>query len=187
MVSDVDAPAIRRFLEEIGYPVDPGRLVERPDQLPSTLCYLVVDGRLLMLRREKEPFAHHWTAPGGKIQPGETPRQAIEREVREETGLSIVEPKLKAICSETGGPDYNWLLFIFRAETYRGRLEPGGEGELRWLPLFEIDAWKLPSVDRRILPLILDDAPEPYFIRVVYDANHDVARFEPRPLAEYVE
>ncbi len=131
MVSDIDAPAIRRFLEEIGYPVDPGRLVERPDQLPSTLCYLVVDGRLLMLRREKEPFAHHWTAPGGKIQPGETPRQAIEREVREETGLSIVEPKLKAICSETGGPDYNWLLFIFRAE----RSRPAGAGRRGGAPL----------------------------------------------------
>jgi len=187
MVSSVDAPEIRRFLKELGYPVDPGRLVDRPDQLPSTLCYLVDSDRLLMLRRKKEPFADHWTAPGGKIKPGETPRDAIEREMREETGLSVSDLTLKAVCSETGGANYNWLLFIFRAHGYRGRLRAGGEGELRWLPLDELDAWRLPDVDRRIMPLILDDAGGPYFIRVVYNEDHSVARFEPRPLAEFVE
>lgn len=187
MVSEIDAPAIRRFLTELGYPVDPGKLIDRPDQLPSTLCYLVDSGRLLMLRRKKEPFAGHWTAPGGKIKPGENPREAIEREMQEETGLVILEPRLKAICSETGEANYNWLLFIFRAHGFRGQLEAGSEGELSWLPIAELDAWRLPDVDRHILPLILDDAPEPHFIRIQYDEDHRVAGFRARSLAELVE
>ena len=113
MVSQFDAPAIRRYLDELGYPVDPNRLVDHPNQLPSTLCYLVDSGRLLMLRRRKEPFAGHWTAPGGKIKPGETPLEAVFREMHEETGLTVVEPQLKVVCSESGDTDYNWLLFIF--------------------------------------------------------------------------
>jgi len=186
MVSAVDAPAIRRYLRDLGYPIDPSRLVDRPDQLPSTLCYLVDSGRLLMLRRKKEPFADYWTAPGGKVKPGETPREAIEREMREETGLVISEPKLKAICSETGDVNYNWLLFIFRAHAYTGDLTAGGEGELRWLPLDELDSWRLPEVDRHIMPLILDEAADPHFVRIVYDEDHNVAEFHPGSLADWV-
>lgn len=185
MVSRFDAPEIRRFLEGQGYPVDFDKLAVRPDQLPSTLCYLVVSDRLLMLRRKKEPFSGHWTAPGGKIRPGESPLDAIRREMKEETGLEIIEPRLKAVCSETGDTHYNWLLFIFRAHRYTGELVESDEGELRWLSLDDLEHQRLPDVDRRILRFVLDDAPEPYYFRVVYDEEHNVAELEQAPLASY--
>src|SRR5690606_23787766 len=137
-------------LEGLGYAVDPRRLAEAPSQRPSTLCYLVVDGRLLMLRRRKEPFSGHWTAPGGKIEPGETPLEAVVREMKEETGLSVSGLTLRAVCSERGGEWYDWLLFVFRASGCEGELRQSDEGELRWLPLDQLDRWPLPDVDRRI-------------------------------------
>jgi len=46
-------------------------------------------GRLLMIRRGHAPHAGLWSLPGGRMEAGETAEQAIEREVREETGLEV--------------------------------------------------------------------------------------------------
>ncbi|MBA2553039.1 MAG: NUDIX domain-containing protein, partial [Geodermatophilaceae bacterium] len=44
-------------------------------------------GRLLLIRRGQPPHAGSWSLPGGRIEAGETPRQAVVREAAEETGL----------------------------------------------------------------------------------------------------
>ena len=46
-------------------------------------------GRLLLIRRGRDPHRGLWSVPGGRIEAGESPEQAVEREVREETGLSV--------------------------------------------------------------------------------------------------
>jgi 8-oxo-dGTP diphosphatase len=48
------------------------------------------DGRLLLIRRAHDPEAGRWSLPGGKVEPGETAREATAREVAEETGLDVV-------------------------------------------------------------------------------------------------
>lgn len=181
------AGPIRAYLSGLGYPIDPRLLVDNPRQRPSTLCYLVDSGRLLMLRRKKEPFAGHWTAPGGKIIEGETPEQAIIREVHEETGLTISDPLLKAVCLESGDdPNYNWLLFIFRAHSFFGTLTESDEGELRWLDLDDLDRHLLPDIDRKILSYVLADAEHPQYIRVNYAADHSVETLTVKPLFDVI-
>jgi 8-oxo-dGTP diphosphatase len=63
--------------------------------VPAIQCIgaIITDasGRLLLVRRGREPEAGRWTLPGGRIEPGESDTEALVREVREETGL-IVEP-----------------------------------------------------------------------------------------------
>jgi 8-oxo-dGTP diphosphatase len=46
-------------------------------------------GRLLMIKRAHDPHRGLWSLPGGRIEPGESPEQAVQREVREETGLDV--------------------------------------------------------------------------------------------------
>jgi ADP-ribose pyrophosphatase YjhB (NUDIX family) len=46
-------------------------------------------GRLLLIRRGTDPGRGRWSVPGGRVEPGESPAAAIEREVREETGLRV--------------------------------------------------------------------------------------------------
>jgi 8-oxo-dGTP diphosphatase len=47
-------------------------------------------GRLLVVRRAREPAAGRWSVPGGRVRPGESDHAAVEREVLEETGLHVL-------------------------------------------------------------------------------------------------
>jgi 8-oxo-dGTP diphosphatase len=63
------------------------------DALPVIACAgaVVLDGhgRLLLVRRGNEPGRGLWSVPGGRVEPGESVAAAVEREVREETGLAV--------------------------------------------------------------------------------------------------
>jgi 8-oxo-dGTP diphosphatase len=61
--------------------------------LPVVACVGAVvhdpAGRLLLIQRGREPARGSWSLPGGRVEPGESPEQAVEREVLEETGLRV--------------------------------------------------------------------------------------------------
>jgi ADP-ribose pyrophosphatase YjhB (NUDIX family) len=63
------------------------------DSLPLVACVGAVvhdaAGRLLLVRRGRDPHRGRWSLPGGRVEAGESPAQAIEREVLEETGLVV--------------------------------------------------------------------------------------------------
>ncbi|MFO7310857.1 MAG: NUDIX domain-containing protein [Bacillota bacterium] len=185
--------AVDRFLAEEGLAVRCRDLFEDPErQRLSALCYVEHEGRVLMLRRHKEPFAGFWTAPGGKLLPGEDPRQAVMREVREEAGLVLQRPELRLVTSETGvGPAYNWVLCVFRAspvvdgvpaELLSGP-RPTDEGLLDWLPIDRLAEFAIPDVDRRLLRYILAPPGDPpYLVRIRYGADNEVEDMQVRTL-----
>jgi len=114
--------------------------------LLATLCYLKREGCTLMLLRNKKPGDIHagkWNGLGGKFEPGESPEQCIIREVREESGLEISNPRLHGLVMFPGFKGNDWYVFVFSADQFSGDLIDSPEGELRWIPDEELPSLAL--------------------------------------------
>ncbi|NIO20176.1 MAG: NUDIX domain-containing protein [Candidatus Aenigmarchaeota archaeon] len=61
---------------------------------------IVVDGKILLLKRSIKPFRGYWVLPGGRVEFGETVEEAVMREAKEETGLDVEVEKMIGIYSD---------------------------------------------------------------------------------------
>ena len=115
-----------------------------------TMCYVEQDGKYLMLHRNKRPGDIHegkWVGLGGKFEAGESPEECVVREVFEESGLRITNPRLRGILTFPDFAQSDWYVFLFTATEFTGELTAGPEGELAWvdknalddLPMYEGD------------------------------------------------
>ena len=112
------------------------------DNPSATASALVVqDGRLLVTRRARDPFAGWLDLPGGFIEPGEHPQDAVRRELLEETGLEVEVGALSGIFTDAYGDDGVATLNLF----YEARVAGGDAqanddvSEILWLEPDRID------------------------------------------------
>jgi 8-oxo-dGTP diphosphatase len=153
---------------------DPQRIETPPQRaiqriIPGSICYLVVDGCALLIRRNNPPHIGLWSPPGGKMNPGETPEETVMREVYEETGLTVVEPKLRAVVTVLhAGMGMQWLLLVYRSEKATGVLHPSDEGDISWAELAHLDSYPRPPADVRIFEHVMSNLPIAQF-RYAYD------------------
>ena len=146
-----------------------------------TLVYCVRGDQVLLLRRRKPPYAGYWVAPGGKVEPGESPHEGAVRELAEETGLRASQAELRAVISETSPrEDWQWLIFAYRVVGPEGDLHSDErEGELRWFAFDELKNHAIPDADQYFMPLILSQQPGVWELRFQYDDQlHITDRFE---------
>ncbi len=115
----------------------------------ASLCYIKKNRRTLMLHRVKKKNDIHkgkWNGLGGKIEPGETPEECVIREVKEESGLAIRNPKLCGLLTFPlfdGAND--WIVFVYTARQFSGRRIECDEGHLEWIPdhkLLKLPLWE---------------------------------------------
>lgn len=146
----------------------------------ATLIYAQRDDQVLMLYRHKEPNLGLWIAPGGKIDPNESPRECAVRELYEETGLRALNPELRAIVTEVSpDPDWQWLMFI-----YRTQVEPGAEngddreGRLQWFHRDEVPHLPIPQADAIFYPFVVDPDGPPVELQFWYDDELKLVRWE---------
>lgn len=83
-------------------------------------------GDVLAIRRGKHPYKGHWSLPGGGVERGERLREAVKREVREETGLEV-EVGLVAGYREEVLADGHYIVPAFRCAVTGGGLRAGDD------------------------------------------------------------
>lgn len=144
----------------------------------STLVYCIRDDRVLLIRRLKQPNAGLWVAPGGKLEPGEAPRDCAARELREETGLISSHLILRGVVREVLPPPLTqWLHFIYVAlDTAGEALSDHREGELRWWPIREVVNLSIPQADRVFFAKIVEFGKTTYEARFEYDDEEKLVR-----------
>lgn len=102
----------------------------------STVCYLEKDDKILFIKFEKK-WGKRYAPPGGKVESGETPSECIMREFFEETGVKLVNPKLKGISYWKDSSE--GVIFVFTATEYEGDIKESLEGRLEWIEKSKLD------------------------------------------------
>jgi 8-oxo-dGTP diphosphatase len=125
----------------------------------ATLCYVKRDGCTLMVYRNKKANDIHegkWNGLGGKFEPGETPEECAVREIYEESGLSIHNPKLRGLLMFPNFKGNDWYVFVFTATEFSGELIDSPEGELEWIRDEKMLSLNLWESDHIFFPWIQD-------------------------------
>ena len=136
--------------------------VPTPGNPPKTLLMVVAaalvdrDGRLLVQQRpEGLSMAGLWEFPGGKLEPGETPEQALIRELGEELAIDVDHACLAPACfaSEALG-DRHLLLLLYVCRKWRGTPVAQHATALRWVRPVELHTLDMPPADKPLIGLL---------------------------------
>ena len=140
--------------------------------LQTTLCYLDIGDRTLMLHRvKKKNDVNHdkWIGVGGKFEPGESPEECMLREFREETGLTLTKWAYRGIVTFVS-EDWCEYMQLFTATAFEGELHDCDEGTLEWVPWESITDLPIWEGDRIFLRLLRER--ETFFsLKLVYEGE----------------
>ena len=104
----------------------------RTENVELTVLCLIQDGDKILLQNRLKKDWQGYTLPGGHVEPGESFVAAVIREMKEETGLTILDPRLvgvKQFPIENG----RYVVLLFKATKWVGNLVSSDEGQMEWI------------------------------------------------------
>jgi len=97
---------------------------------------LIEEGKILLVKRGREPFKGEWAVPGGRIDEGESAEQCLVREMGEETGLIVESVRLIGIYSDPGRDPRGIIAAAYLVRRIGGELKAGDDAaEAAWFSL----------------------------------------------------
>ena len=139
--------------------------------IESSLCAIIDQERILLLRKATGIGKGKWYPTGGKVRPRETHEDGVVREVYEETGLRVTNLRHHGVvtCFFGKGAPPVWSVQIFSSNDFTGDLKESREGVLRWFPINDIPYNDMWEDDRYWLPLLLKG--KRFNGKFIYDEN----------------
>lgn len=104
------------------------------ENVELTVLCLLQDGNRLLLQNSPKENWKGYTFPGGHVEPGESFVDAVVREMKEETGLTVIDPRvvgIKQFPIENG----RYIVLLFKATEYSGDVVSSDEGEMEWIDI----------------------------------------------------
>lgn len=147
----------------------------------TNLC-LVEDptnGKVVLQYRSPERYKK-WSGyafPGGHIEEGESLAESVIREVYEETGLTITNPKLVAVKDWPLDDGGRYIVFCYKATEFTGQLRSSEEGEVSWVEKDQLDQLDLSYDMLPLLEVMEDPDLSEYYYRKRTDDGWEKLRF----------
>ena len=135
-------------------------------QIPVTLTNMcmVRNGDYVLVQDRTDP---HWpgvTFPGGHIESGESFTASVIREVYEETGLTIENPRLCGVKEWENSDGSRYIVLLYKADRFSGKVRSSPEGKVCWAALSTLPSLRLSLDFVKLLEVFLrDDLSEFYF------------------------
>mgnify|MGYP001768402657 CR=1 FL=1 len=112
---------------------------------------------LISKRPEGKQLAGLWEFPGGKLEPGETPEQAVVRECREELGIEVCETCLAPLTFASHSyDDFHLLMPLYICRNWDGDISPQEGQEIAWARANRLQTYPMPPADVPLLPALRD-------------------------------
>ena len=147
----------------------------------TNLC-LVEDptnGKVVLQYRSPERYKK-WSGyafPGGHIEEGESLVESVIREVYEETGLTIADPKLVAVKDWSLDDGGRYIVFCYKATKFSGQLRSSEEGEVSWVEKDQLEKLDLSYDMLPLLEVMEDPDLSEYYYRKRTDDGWEKLRF----------
>ena len=133
-------------------------MTEKRMLLVAAAALVDVDGRVLICQRpEGKQLAGLWEFPGGKVDSGETPEQALVRELREELGIETAASCLAPIAFASHGYEqFHLLMPVFACRKWNGMPQPREGQTLKWVAPIDLSRYQMPPADLPLVGLLRD-------------------------------
>jgi len=131
---------------------------------PNKLLFVVAcalidaDNRVLVAQRPQgKSMAGMWEFPGGKMEPGETPEEAIKRELLEELGITTFTSCLAPLnFASHAYQDFHLLMPLYICRKWEGILQSRENQDLKWVRPNELYKLEMPPADKPLISSLID-------------------------------
>jgi 8-oxo-dGTP diphosphatase len=136
--------------------------ITEPDPVPVLLVVAVAlvdrEGRVLIAQRpEGKSMAGLWEFPGGKVDPGETPEDALIRELEEELGIDVSENCLAPLTFASHTYEtFHLLMPLFVCRVWQGTVSPREGQALKWVHPLQLRDYPMPPADVPLIATLRD-------------------------------
>ncbi len=116
------------------------------------------DNRVLLAQRpEGKALAGLWEFPGGKLEPGERPEEALIRELREELGIEVKAACLAPLTFASHAyDDFHLLMPLYVCRKWQGFVQPREGQALKWVRPGALREYPMPPADAPLIPHLQD-------------------------------
>ena len=118
-------------------------------------AYIECDGKFLVAQRAKGSLAGKWEFPGGKLEPNETVKEAIVREIREELSLEVIANEVLGIfVHQYTKADIRLTLIKCEVNPKHEIVSDGSHSDFRWVEISECEGLDFSALDEQIIEFL---------------------------------